>query len=42
MFKILTTMNALNCLVRYLNPADHNLKIIAKADKDFAKRHSQN
>ena len=26
------------CLVRYLNPADHNLRRITKADKDFAKR----
>ena len=26
------------CLVRYLNPADHNPKIITKTDKDFAKR----
>ena len=26
------------CLVRYLNPADHNPRIITKTDKDFAKR----
>ena len=26
------------CLVRYLNPVDHNSKIITQADKDFAKR----
>ena len=26
------------CLVRYLNPADHHLARITKADKDFAKR----
>ena len=26
------------CLVRYLNPADHNPRRITKADKDFAKR----
>ena len=26
------------CLVRYLNPADHNLKRIAKSDDDFAKK----
>ena len=26
------------CLVRYLNPADHNPRTIAKAGKDFAKR----
>ena len=25
-------------MVRYLNPADHNPRRIAKADKDFAKR----
>ena len=25
------------CLVRYLNPADHNPARITKADKDFAK-----
>ena len=25
-------------LVRYLNPANHHLAIITKADKDFAKR----
>ena len=25
-------------LARYLNPADHNPRIITKADKDFAKR----
>ena len=25
------------CLVRYLNPADHNSARITKADKDFAK-----
>ena len=25
-------------LVRYLNPADYNLRIITKADKYFAKR----
>ena len=25
-------------LVKYLNPADHNLARIAKADKDFAKK----
>ena len=25
------------CLVRYLNPADHNPRIITKTDKDFAK-----
>ena len=25
------------CLVRYLNPADHNPRRITKADKDFAK-----
>ena len=26
------------CLVRYLNPADHNPRRITKTDKDFAKR----
>ena len=26
------------CLVRYLNPAHHNPRIITKANKDFAKR----
>ena len=26
------------CLVRYLNPADHNPTRITKSDKDFAKR----
>ena len=26
------------CLVRYLNPAEHNPRRIAKADEDFAKR----
>ena len=26
------------CLVKYLNPADHDPKGITKADKDFAKR----
>ena len=26
------------CLVRYLNPADHNPARITKADKDFAKK----
>ena len=26
------------CLVRYLNPADHNPRGITKADKDFEKR----
>ena len=26
------------CLVRYLNPADHNSRRITKFDKDFAKR----
>ena len=26
------------CLVRYLNPADHNIRKITKAAKDFAKR----
>ena len=26
------------CLVRYLNPADHNPRRITKGDKDFAKR----
>ena len=26
------------CLVRYLNPADHHLARITKADKDFAKK----
>ena len=26
------------CLVRYLNPADHNPRIITKTDKDFGKR----
>ena len=26
------------CLVRYLNPADHNAGRITKADKDFAKK----
>ena len=26
------------CLVRYLNPADHNPRRITKADKNFAKR----
>ena len=26
------------CLVRYLNPADHNPRIITKTDEDFAKR----
>ena len=26
------------CLVRYLNPADHNPRRITTADKDFAKR----
>ena len=26
------------CLVRYLNPADHNPRRITKADKDFIKR----
>ena len=26
------------CLVRYLNPADHNPRRITKVDKDFAKR----
>ena len=26
------------CLVRYLNPTDHNPKRITKSDKDFAKR----
>ena len=26
------------CLVRYLNPADHNPRRITKHDKDFAKR----
>ena len=25
-------------MARYLNPADHNPRIITKADKDFAKR----
>ena len=26
------------CLVRYLNPADHNPRTSTKSDKDFAKR----
>ena len=26
------------CLIRYLNPVDHNPRRFAKADKDFAKR----
>ena len=26
------------CLLRYLNPANHNPRKITKADKDFAKR----
>ena len=26
-------------LVKYLNPTDHNLRRITKADKDFAKKH---
>ena len=26
------------CLVRYLNPADHNPRRITKADEDFEKR----
>ena len=26
------------CLVRYLNPADHNSRRTTKSDKDFAKR----
>ena len=26
------------CLVRYLNPEDHNPARVTKADKDFAKR----
>ena len=26
------------CLVKYLNPADHNPRRITKTDKDFAKR----
>ena len=26
------------CLVRYLNPADHNPRSITKSDKNFAKR----
>ena len=26
------------CLVRYLNPADHNPRRITKADKDFAEK----
>ena len=26
------------CLVRYINPADHNPRKITKADKDFSKR----
>ena len=26
------------CLVRYLNPADHNSRRITKANKDFAKK----
>ena len=32
-------MNSFNwCLVRYINPADHNPRRIAKSDKDFLKR----
>ena len=27
------------CLVRYLNPADHNPRRVTKADKDFVKRY---
>ena len=26
------------CLIRYLNPVDHNPRRFTKADKDFAKR----
>ena len=26
------------CLIRYLNPADHNSRRITKANKDFAKK----
>ena len=26
-------------LVKYLNPTDHNLRSITKADNDFAKKH---